>query len=285
MADSLSHIAARVPVNRDTALQLSGSDDFNQPKGLLDPPAMFPKQEVDRAVANGLKDLRGQSFGQLQVISVAVEPGQRGLDWVCRCACNRYELVSRKRLERGVVRRCSECQTAAEMREGRYTGLPRGPWRRPAPGEANAVAPKVRTAKVEEMPAWKSLRDSVCPSIRRRPAEGHADLSGRDFGRLQCVGQSTHERGGRGKDLLWACRCECGSFVLRTRNSLHAGTAEVCTVCVASDKARGIAPPRMIQTGVSPSRQCGGTKPQSPSMALSQQERSSSYWGDPEPDF
>lgn len=46
----------------------------------------------------------------------------------------------------------------------------------------------------------------------------HVDLVGKHFGKLVVVGKTSLKK--RGKDILWACHCDCMNFILQTTEQL-----------------------------------------------------------------
>lgn len=55
------------------------------------------------------KDLAGQSFGQLTVLSFAGVDRWRQAEWVCVCTCGQQRLVKGNRLTSGVTQQCVKC--------------------------------------------------------------------------------------------------------------------------------------------------------------------------------
>ena len=180
-------------------------------------------------------DLIGRRFGKLTVVERMSERQDRYLLWRCRCDCGGEIQVNTKRLTRGTVTNCG-CipkQTArsgfrpedltgktfgrltvlrrAENRNGRVCWLCRC--------ECGAL----HTAAAHELKAGKV---TSCGCGRKSERACMVDLTGERFGRLTAL-YATPRRDSKGS-VYWHCRCDCGSELDVTEDSLVHGSYRSC---------------------------------------------------------
>jgi hypothetical protein len=98
----------------------------------------------------------------------------------------------------------------------------------------NMVASRVASSGFKFKPTIKPSRglvESDCPLPTERVRPFHADLTGLRCGRLTAIALSKKQK--KGKKTKWVCRCDCGNFVIRSKDALRnpKNVSDACTPC------------------------------------------------------
>ena len=168
-----------------------------------------------------IKDLTGQTFGRLKVISLAEDKIGQSVAWECECSCGGKKKVGSQHLVRGLVKSCGCLQTEIEDLSGQTFG------------RLTAIAPT--TERVRGSVVWEcecSCGNKVKIShIKHRKScgclqkERIKDLSGQTFGRLTVISM-VEKRVGR--SVAWECKCICGDMKQVSSTSLLTGNVRSC---------------------------------------------------------
>lgn len=136
-----------------------------------------------------LKDLTGQTFGRLTVVSRLpnyVQPnGRTRTRWLCKCECGKEYIGDGSHLLHGNVKSCGCLHRETSVAWAQTK----------APAKASAQA-------------------------RRR------DLTSKQFGKLTVIEFAGNEE--KARKSMWKCRCECGSITVVRSNHLLRGLIRSC---------------------------------------------------------
>lgn len=81
----------------------------------------------------------------------------------------------------------------------------------------------------------RSGATNSCGCLQKEKAKANGnDLSGKRFGRLAVIEQSTNNTNHRGK--FWKCECDCGNFIVTRGDNLLSGSTKSCG-CLQKEKA------------------------------------------------
>lgn len=181
-------------------------------------------------------DLTGRRFGKLTVIEKTGKQEDRYWIWLCRCDCGKEIAVNTKRLTRGTVSNCgcSKKNTSFDpipddltgkrygmltaLRSERQLGSGKTSWlcRCDCGNECVVSAYSLHYGKRKS-----------CGCLHREAGTGQAvDLTDRIFGRLTAI-EPTKRTDSKGS-VMWRCRCECGTEISVSANSLIQGHYRSC---------------------------------------------------------
>ena len=188
---------------------------------------------------NRIKELTGQKFGKLTVISMAGRKGKR-VAWNCVCDCGNEVVVTGTHLKSGHTKSCGCAIKEVEKDHEDLTGKRFGRW---------TVLEEDRRTKAGHF-YWKCRCDCgnigiVCGSnlkkgdskscgclakeltsqrVKSNPKK-IKDLTGKKFGKLTVVKMMPHTVG---EDAEWLCDCECGRTRVVNGRYLRNGTTKDC---------------------------------------------------------
>lgn len=189
-------------------------------------------------------DLTGKRFGKLTVIEKTGKQEDRYWTWRCRCDCGREILVNTKRLTRGTVSHCG-CE--------KKNAFSLGPIPEDLTGKRYGRLTVLRLDKQLDSgkTSWLCQCDcgnqcvvtgyslhykkrKSCGCLHRELDAGQTvDLTDQVFGRLRAIKPITL-RDSNGAT-LWTCRCECGSEINVSQDSLVQGCYKSCG-CVRQER-------------------------------------------------
>lgn len=136
-----------------------------------------------------LKDLTGQTFGRLTVLSrlpnYEQQNGRKRTRWLCRCECGNEYVGDGSHILHGNVKSCGCLHSETSTAWGK-TGKP---------AKASAKARK-------------------------------QDLTGKKFGKLTVIEFAGNDKNNRKS--MWKCHCECGSVTVVRSNHLLRGLIKSC---------------------------------------------------------
>lgn len=193
-------------------------------------------------------DLTGKRFGKLTVMEKTGELEDRYWTWRCKCDCGRERIVNTKRLTRGSVSHCGcEKKNAASLgpipedltgkRYGRLTVLRLDKQLDSGKTSWFCQCDCGNQCVVTAYSLHYKKRKS-CGCLHREPDAGQAaDLTNRVFGRLRAIAP-TSLRDSNGS-VLWKCRCECGSELHVSQDSLVQGCYKSCG-CVRQERQENL---------------------------------------------
>jgi hypothetical protein len=201
------------------------------------------------------RDLTGQRFGHLTVLSLSRMDARQGAYWRCRCDCGAQAVVRGASLSSGGTRTCG-CYLAhwkdiSGQRFGRLTAL------EVVVGAKRSGTSLIWLCRCDCGHEVRVNRDSLlslltrsCGCLRdeaqerngetgkarllRWHAENYQSVTGRRFGRLVVTGETGQRRN---NSRLLECRCDCGGTVVTTRACLVAGDTRSCG-CLAREASR-----------------------------------------------
>lgn len=158
-------------------------------------------------------DLTGQKFGSLVVIEDSLKRSTSGsIIWKCRCECGNFTNVEGWALRKKIITRCHKCGMASLRKD--ITGQKFN--------HLTAIEPTDKRNNREVI--WKFQCD--CGNIIEQRSsvvtnnivkscgcfqyqDQIHDISGQRFGKLVAL-HATNER--KGRSVVWACRCDCGTI-------------------------------------------------------------------------
>ena len=193
-------------------------------------------------------DLTGRRFGRLTVLAKTGEQEDRYWTWRCLCDCGREIIVNTKRLTRGTVSHCG-C--------GKQTKSSLGPVPDDLTGNRYGMLTVLRPDRQLESgkTSWFCRCDcgnecivnadslhygkrKSCGCLHREAEAGQAaDLTNRIFGRLTAL-EPTDTSDSKGS-VLWKCRCECGTEINVSADSLVQGLYKSCG-CVRQERQENL---------------------------------------------
>lgn len=77
-------------------------------------------------MARPIKNLTGERFGKLTVISMSENTYYRGRVWICRCDCGEYREVAGCHLHNGRISQCKLCAEKKKQASYKRTSVKRG---------------------------------------------------------------------------------------------------------------------------------------------------------------
>ena len=185
------------------------------------------------------RDLAGMRFGRLLVLERA-EGRDRGYQlWHCRCDCGATRDVATSNLTCGSTKSCG-CMTTEDLTGQRFGRL--------------LVLSRTSERK-HGCIVWKCQCD--CGNTKYLPTNNlrkviscgcatSEDLTGKRFGRLVVLSRTDRRKHG---NVLWRCRCDCGTTKEITTNHLQMGRIRSCGCLhdeLASERAKRAKPPKSI---------------------------------------
>ena len=192
-----------------------------------------------------VKDLTGKRFGKLEVISRAEDhieiSGRHRPQWLCKCDCGGTIIVKSTKLQKGTVKCCDQC-SPRKRRVGvklDLVGKKFGKWTvlREVPKSTKSGHTRwlcqCECGTIREVDGGHLTQNSSTSCGCSRKEMGVIDLTGKKFGRWTAI-----ERVGKDKNnnILWKCRCDCGTEKINTANKLLAGGSLSCG-CLKREKA------------------------------------------------
>lgn len=181
------------------------------------------------------KDLSGQRFGMLTVIEDTGKIQDRYVLWHCKCDCGEECFVNTKQLKRGTVTNCgcipkttARNGTIAENLTGQHFGKLTVLYRGDNSNHRTCWVCRCFCGNLCNVTAHdlKSGHIKSCGCNQHRTLMGIRDLTGQRFGRLTVLAP-TSRRDKKGS-VFWKCRCECGSELEVTEDSLIHGNYKSC---------------------------------------------------------
>jgi len=194
---------------------------------------MQPNNADKIGVTKSIKDITGQTFGRLTVISQAEKnPKSGATTWNCICECGNTKQVKGTSLKSGKTKSCgclrSQIKDLTGQTFGRLTVTSQCEKRAKDGcviwncvcecGNTNQVSGKILRSGDS-----KSCGCLNADQIQSRRVTG---LSGQTFGRLTVTSQT--DKRGKSGDILWNCICECGNTKLVSANNLKRGLVKSC---------------------------------------------------------
>lgn len=185
------------------------------------------------------RDITGMRSGAV----VALEPTRARKSgaalWRCRCDCGNEILAETYKITSGVLKSCG-CRRRktppdlAGQRFGRLTALERLDQKH---GNSYLWRCRCDCGRETLVPAYAlrsgGIRSCGCArqeALRRRAI----DIGGRRFGRLTALSPLDKRLGG---SVVWRCRCDCGSAVEASYNSLAHGNTRSCGCLTRENKS------------------------------------------------
>ena len=183
-------------------------------------------------------DLTGMKFNRLTVLKVDEETTKvkKRKCWLCECDCGTIKSVPTSDLKSGKVKSCG-CYMREVSREtrtinllgqqfGRLTVIERS--KEVKSGGASWICQcecgNIITATTSNL---KSGKTKSCGCFQKEQASKNCkDLVGQKFGRLTVI-EKTDQRG-KGRRVIWLCKCECGNTKLATTHDLKNGDVKSC---------------------------------------------------------
>ena len=171
------------------------------------------------------KDLTGQKFGRLTVLSRADNAQNGNTRWLCQCDCGKQKTILGSSLVSGGTKSCG-CQAKFKdltgQKFGRLTVLSR------ADNKQNG---STRWLCQCECGKQKTILGSSLVSGHTKSCgcNQHSriaqDLTGQKFGRLTVLSRADNEQNGNTR---WLCQCDCGKQKTVLGSSLVSGHTKSC---------------------------------------------------------
>ncbi len=168
-----------------------------------------------------IKDLTGQRFGRLTVLSMADNKHGGRVAWRCLCDCGEHVDVIANNLARGNTESCG-CSRIKDLTNKKF-------------GELTAID-KTGERNLSGNVLWNCIcscgnntivsSHSLCAGHTKScGCIKYKDLLGKKFGRLTVI--SEHGRT-KGQKVTWDCICDCGKKAVTTTCSLINGHTQSC---------------------------------------------------------
>jgi len=199
------------------------------------------------------KDLTGQTFGRLTVISPTKERMKEGqIVWLCKCVCGNKKKVSGSHLKQGNVRSCG-CLAKERKFLNSYSAI--------LEGKRESIDPKDQVGMIiknhelldykyekgkhyyfilctwcgkKKWKEYSSIVSSRTESCGCQQKEfGQLDLTEKQFGRLTAI-RPTEKR--RDSSIIWHCVCSCGGEKQVVSSVLLDGRTKSCG-CLQVERA------------------------------------------------
>ncbi len=168
------------------------------------------------------RDLTGQKFGCLTVVSRADNDRSGNAKWLCQCVCGKQKTVLAQNLISGNTKSCG-CQAHLKdltgQKFGRLTVISRA--------DNNQ---KGRTRWLCQCDCGKQKTVLASNLIRGNTkscgCQAHLkDLTGQKFGRLTVISRADNDQKGRTQ---WLCQCDCGKQKTVLSLNLISGNTKSC---------------------------------------------------------
>lgn len=193
--------------------------------------------EKRKFVPTNLKDITGEIFGRLTVMSQAKSDARGQSRWDCLCPCGNRVTVAGYNLKNGHTQSCGclhrSRTSEANLKEltGRVFGKLTVLYRIGSTKDKQAYWKcQCACGKITEVRGSSLFRGHTqscgCLQKERTSRARLKDLTGIRFGRLTAVTRST-KRASDGR-ILWNCICTCGTFVLVPGSNLCTGHTKSC---------------------------------------------------------
>ena len=180
---------------------------------------------------NRIKDMVGQRFGRLVVVSLDESSRGYGLKWNCICDCGTYKPVSGAALRKGLVQSCG-CMRVERLstrclkdltgqRFGHLTVLYREQKKPNGGGVKWVCSCDCGSQTVVSSSNLASGHTRSCGCAARHRIE---DFSGKSLGDLVVIGEAVKRSGA----WYWPCRCSCGTELQVAHRRLKGGGATHC---------------------------------------------------------
>jgi len=197
-------------------------------------------KDKDQVKTEIVKDLSGQIFGYLTVISQTEERIRRSVVWECECKCGKRKRVPSTYLLRGSTKSCGCDQKKSSHSMKDLSGQKFD--------QLTAISP-TKERNSSGAVVWKcscscggqknvSSRELLSGNVRHCGCNQKRakDLSGQKFGRLTAI-SPTNERINR--CVVWECECECGERKNVSSNLLKQGKVKSCG-CYQNERVKDI---------------------------------------------
>ncbi len=171
------------------------------------------------------KDLTGQTFGRLTVLSRAANRQNRNILWLCQCECGKQKTIIGSSLVSGRTKSCgclTQFRDLTGQKFGRLTVLSR------ADNDQNG---NTRWLCQCDCGKQKTILGSSLVSGHTKSCgcSQHSriaqDLTGQKFGRLTVLSRADNKQNGSTR---WLCQCECGKQKTILGSSLVSGHTKSC---------------------------------------------------------
>lgn len=181
--------------------------------------------------ANSPHSLTGKTFGRWTVLDKVIEGKKGSKKWLCRCQCGTEKYVTERHLLecRSQSCGCLRIERARETLIQDLTGMQFG----------GLVVVKMADTPAGKKGAWWTCRCTCGKQVdysarvlnagKRRDCgckQKGKDLSNNRFGQLTALYPT--EKRGRGGEVIWHCRCDCGKEVDVLRSKLTKGSVMSC---------------------------------------------------------
>ena len=165
-------------------------------------------------------DLTGQVFHRLTVLSFYGINNSRQAEWLCECECKKTHVVSSGNLRRGDVKSCGCLAPTRDIKGERF-------------GKLTAIE-QIGTVKWQAL--WRCACDCGKEVITRRRylvtggkrSCGCLKVKRREgdiIGRLTVIREAGRNEK---REVLWECRCECGTVIVLTSQRISDGSTISC---------------------------------------------------------
>ena len=180
---------------------------------------------------NKIRDLTGQVFGKLTVVSLAGNNKWGSRTWLCKCECGNEKTVVSDNLIRGSTKSCG-CSSRNQIKDlsGQTFGKLTVVSFDGSNNRSNAMwLCKCECGNEKTVASNNLIRGSTksCGCINNIK-----DLSGQTFGKLTVV---SFDGRNKNRNAKWLCKCECGNEKTVTGNQLTSGKTKSCG-CLAGSK-------------------------------------------------
>ena len=179
------------------------------------------------------KDLTGERFGRLTALRVLRTEPKSGVIWLCRCDCGGEKEVPASRLTRGVTKSCgclAREHRRQDIRGERFGRLVAQEFRYYNAKHQDCWLFLCDCGRETVLPAanvkWGNTRSCGCLSREHAGELNRQDIRGERFGRLTAL-RPTGARDAAGS-VVWECRCDCGSTVFYSVDTLRRGRTSSC---------------------------------------------------------
>jgi len=183
-----------------------------------------------------IKDIIGQRFGRLVVLSLEEKRKSGQLVWKCQCDCGNITMVQGCNLKNGHTKSCgcilslglmkSRGKDLTGQRFGRLVALKPTDMRKKGKvvWECKCDCGNIVSVQSNKL---KSGHKKSCGCIRSLDLmEGRAkDLTGQRFGKLVALKPTDMRKNGQ---VIWECKCDCGEIAFVASRDLTQGKVNSC---------------------------------------------------------
>lgn len=179
----------------------------------------------------GIDNLCGKRFGKLKVIALLDERQDRYATYRCQCDCGETVIANSKRLKRGTVRACPQCDERKRRIQYDLTGQQFGKLTVEGISDAHQANGRVwkcrcdcgnfRYARSYDLRTGR-IRSCGCD----HPGYPYRNLKGMRIGMLTAL-EMTERRTAQGS-VIWKCRCDCGTEKYFSEDALLHGRTISC---------------------------------------------------------